>query len=57
MTLDELRQQYPDLVSQVEEQARAADAPGPDAVSAAVQAEQRRLREIDEVAMYLIKAD
>ena len=50
MTLDELRQQYPDLVSQVEEQARAADAPGPDAVSAAVQAEQRRLREIDEVA-------
>lgn len=50
MTLDELRQQYPDLVSQVEEQARAADAPGSDAVSAAVQAEQRRLREIDEVA-------
>ncbi len=50
MTLEELRQQHPDLVSQVEAQARASVAAGPDAVSAAVQAEQRRLQEIDEVA-------
>lgn len=54
MTLEELRQQHPDLVAQVEAQARAeAAAPpqgGADPVAEAVQAEQHRLQEIDEVA-------
>lgn len=54
MTLEELRQQHPDLVAQVEAEARAAAAAPPagsaDSVTEAVQAEQRRLREIDEVA-------
>lgn len=54
MTLEELRQQYPDLVAQAEAEARAAaaapPADGADPVAEAVQAEQRRLREIDEVA-------
>lgn len=54
MTLEELRQQHPELVAQVEAEARAAAATPPaggtDPVAEAVQAEQRRLREIDEVA-------
>lgn len=54
MTLEELRQQHPDLVAQVEAEARAATAASPaggaDPVAEAVQAEQRRLQEIDEVA-------
>lgn len=54
MTLEELRQQHPDLVAQVEAEARAASVTPPsggaDPVAEAVRAEQRRLREIDEVA-------
>lgn len=49
MTIDELRAQYPDLISQVEAEARAAaDTTGE--VNAAVQAERDRLSAIDEVA-------
>ena len=49
MTMEELRAQYPELVAQVEENARAAvDTTG--AVNAAVAAEATRLQEIDEVA-------
>lgn len=44
MTKEELRAQYPELVAEVEADARAA------AVSAAVQAEERRMQEIDEVS-------
>lgn len=54
MTLEELRQQHPDLVAQVEAEARAAAAApqegSTDPVAEAVQAEQRRLQEIDQVA-------
>lgn len=48
MTEQELRAQYPEIVEQVEANARAAG--NSDAVNAAVQAEQNRIREIDEVA-------
>lgn len=54
MILEELRQQHPDLVAQVEAEARAAAAApregSADPVAEAVRAEQRRLQEIDEVA-------
>lgn len=49
MTKEELRAQYPELIAEVEADARAAvdtDA----AVNEAVQAEERRLQEIDEVS-------
>ena len=48
MNEQELRAQYPDLVAQVEANARAAG--NADAVNDAVQAEQNRIREIDEIA-------
>ena len=48
MTEQELREKYPEIVAQVEANARAAG--NTDAVNAAVQAEQNRIREIDEVA-------
>ena len=48
MTEQELRAQYPEIVAQVEANARAAG--NTDAINAAVQAEQNRIREIDEVA-------
>lgn len=48
MTEQELRAQYPDIVAKVEANARAAG--NTEAVNAAVQAEQKRIREIDEVA-------
>ena len=48
MTEQELREQYPDLVAQVEANARAAG--NTEAVSAAVQAEQKRIQDIDAVA-------
>lgn len=48
MTEQELRAQYPEIVAQVEANARAAG--NADAVNAAVQAEQNRIREIDDVA-------
>lgn len=46
--VDELRQEYPDLVAQVEADAIAAGAS--DAISSAVQAERNRIEQIDEVA-------
>ena len=48
MTEQELRAQYPDIVAQVEANARAAG--NTEAVNAAVEAEQRRIQQIDEVA-------
>lgn len=48
MTEQELREKYPDLVAQVEANARAAG--NTEAVNAAVQAEQQRIQQIDEVA-------
>lgn len=48
MTEQELREKCPEIVAQVEANARAAG--NTDAVNAAVQAEQNRIREIDEVA-------
>lgn len=48
--LDELRQEYPQLTAQLEAEAKAAAVPAADAISAAVQAEQARLQEIDTVA-------
>lgn len=48
MTEQELRAQYPEIVAQVEANARAAG--NTEAVNAAVQAERDRIREIDEVA-------
>lgn len=48
MTEQELRAQYPEIVAQVEAKARAAG--NTEAINAAVQAEQARIREIDEVA-------
>ena len=48
MTEQELRAQYPEIVAQVEANARAAG--NSEAVNAAVQAEQQRIREIDDVA-------
>lgn len=48
MTEQELRAQYPEIVAQVEANARAAG--NAEAVNAAVQAERNRIREIDEVA-------
>lgn len=48
MTEQELRAQYPEIVAQVEANARAAG--NSEAVNAAVQAEQKRIREIDDVA-------
>ena len=48
MTEQELRAQYPEIVEQVEANARAAG--NADAVNAAVQSERNRIREIDEVA-------
>lgn len=48
MTEQELREKYPEIVAQVEANARAAG--NTDAENAAVQAEQNRIREIDEVA-------
>lgn len=49
MTKEELRAQYPELVAEVEADARAAVDTNA-AVSEAVQAEERRMREIDEVS-------
>ena len=49
MTKDELREQYPELIAEVEADARAAVDTNA-AVTEAVQAEERRIREIDEVA-------
>ena len=49
MTMEELRAQYPELVAQVEENAKAA-VDTTSAVNTAVAAEATRLREIDEVA-------
>lgn len=49
MTKEELRAQYPELVAEVEADARAAVDTNA-AVSAAVQAEERRMQEIDEVS-------
>lgn len=49
MTLEELKAQHPELVSQIESEAIAA-VDNTEAVNAAVQAEQARLAEIDEVA-------
>lgn len=49
MTKEELRAQYPELVAEVEADARAAFDTNA-AVSEAVQAEERRLQEIDEVS-------
>lgn len=48
MTMEELRAQHPELVAQVEADARAAG--NTEAINVAVQAEQKRIREIDEVA-------
>ncbi len=48
MTEQELREKYPELVAQVEANARTTG--NTDAVSTAVQAERNRIREIDEVA-------
>lgn len=48
MTMEEIRAQYPDLVAQIEGEAKAAGST--EAVSAAVQVEQERLQEIDQVA-------
>lgn len=49
MTIDELRAQYPDEISQIEASARAS-ADHTEAVNAAVQAERTRMQEIDAVA-------
>lgn len=48
-TVEELRKEYPELTQQLEAEARAA-ATDAGAVSAAVQAEQKRIQEIDQVA-------
>ena len=48
MTEQELREKYPELVAQIEANARTTG--NTDAVSTAVQAERDRIREIDEVA-------
>lgn len=48
MTEQELREKYPEIVAQVEANARAAG--NGDAVKAAIQTEQKRIQEIDEVA-------
>ena len=48
MDIKELREQYPELVAQVEADAR--NAATTEATNSAVQAEQKRIREIDEVA-------
>lgn len=48
MTEQELREQYPEIVAQVEANARAAG--NTEAVTAAVQAEQKRIQDIDAVA-------
>lgn len=49
MTKEELRAQYPELVAEVEADARA-DVDTTEAVNSAVQAEERRMQEIDEVS-------
>lgn len=49
MTKEELRAQYPELVAEVEADARAA-VDTTEAVNSAVQAEERRMQEIDEVS-------
>lgn len=49
MTKEELREQYPELVAEVEADARAAVDTNT-AVTEAVQAEERRMQEIDEVS-------
>lgn len=49
MTKEELRAQYPDVVGQIEAEARAA-ADHTEAVNTAVQAERKRMQEIDAVA-------
>ena len=48
MTEQELREKYPEIVAQVEANARAAG--NTEAVTAAVQAEQKRIQDIDAVA-------
>ena len=48
MNLEELKKQYPELVAQIESDARAAG--NTDVVNAAVSAERNRLREIDAIA-------
>lgn len=49
MTAEELRAQYPEQVAEVEAEAKAA-VDNTDAINAAVQAEQDRIRGIDEIA-------
>lgn len=49
MTAKELREQYPDLVAEVEAEAKAA-VDNTEAINAAVQAERTRMQEIDAVA-------
>lgn len=49
MTLEELREKYPEQVAQVEAEARAA-VDTTEAVNTAVEAERKRMAEIDEVA-------
>ena len=49
MTLDELREQHPELVAEIEAAARASSDQG--AIAAAVQAEQQRIQEIDAIAV------
>lgn len=53
MTLEELREKHPDLVAQIEADAKAAAEPaqdGEDRAKAAVEAERRRMEEIDALA-------
>lgn len=49
-TAEDLRKEYPELTAQIEAEAKATAVPGAGAMSAAVQAERKRLQEIDQVA-------
>jgi len=49
MTIEELREQHPELVAEIEAAARASAEPG--AIAAAVQAEQQRIQKIDAIAV------
>ena len=58
-TVDELRKEYPDLVAQLETDVKASVTP-PDstaAVTAAVEAERVRMKEIDEIAPNVLDAE
>jgi ATP-dependent protease ClpP protease subunit len=48
--LEELRSEYPELTAQLEAEVRASAGSDQTAISAAVQAEQKRIQEIDELA-------